>query len=235
MTQSVVQSGVNNFGGTSATSTVTLTATTAGNAIEIRYGVDTAPTGATVADGVNTYLLAKQQIDSSNQACAGIRYAENIAGGTVTVTVTHSGSSGNRWGWIWVAEISGRLSSGSLDSAASGGAFALTSDSPAVTGAGSTTTANVMLSAALSVYLNLANVGIDPISGNSLSWTNRYLNQDWTVEAAVSFDDSQTTTTLTPSVNWGTLVGNANSWSAVVVAFKSATGATGTLLGQCCL
>jgi hypothetical protein len=226
MTQTVVQSGTDFFGNTT-TATVTLTGVTAGNAIEVRvsiYGNNPAAQGSP-SDGVNTYQLAKRQGTAvSGTGTAEIHYAENVAGGNTTVTVTTNAPADYRYGWIWVGEIAGRATSGSLDSAASGGATG-TSNSPAVTGAGSTTVANTMLSAVLSIATGTANAGIDAANGNSLTWSNRILKQDVNSEMGMSGDDAPATSTLTPSVNWGTLAGSYK-WAAVVAAFKDAEGGT---------
>jgi hypothetical protein len=238
MTQTVVQSGTDSFGGTSATATVALTSVVAGNSIEVRvstWGLNVSP-DCTVSDGTHTYLLAarSQRTGGSDNNNAEIHYVLNATAGSYTVTVTTAAASPNRYGWIWVGEIAGRATTGALNSGATGTANG-TSATPSVTGAGSTTDASCLIVGVLTVSGGSA-LGIDAANGNSLTWTNRSIHQDATAEIGESKDDAPATSTLTPSLNWGAVTGQT-SWSACVVAFKDADiggGGGNTLMGQVC-
>jgi hypothetical protein len=228
MAQTVVQSGVNNFGGTSATAAVTLTNVQAGNCIEVRisaWGFNTQP-DCTVSDGTNTYTLARraQHTTVSDRHNAEIHYTFNASTASRTVTVTHPSNSGNRFGHIWVAEISGREST---DPVAASGISAVNASgtAPAVTASGATGQATMCVGVV--TISDGADSSIDAASGSSLTWTNRLREQNATAEVGAAMEDAPSATSITPTVNWGTTT--SAGWAAVIVAFKdAAAGGTTT-------
>lgn len=228
MTQTVVQSVEGAWANAGASLDLTLNGVAAGNALEVRvtlyYGNTAASTSVSVqAGGALTWQLgARAQSSSGSGVTAEVHYAENAGGGNYTIRVTTTAAADFRYGWAELYEIAGRATSSSLDSAATGTANG-SSATPAVAGAGSTTQANAMIVAVLSADGGSSNLGIDAISGNSLSWNNRLIKQDPNAEMGGSFDDAAATSTLTPSVNWGTM-SSSPKWAAVVVAFKDAGG-----------
>lgn len=230
MTQAVVQSGVNAWAGGAAAIAVTLNGCVQNNYLEVRIGVwgGTIQPNCTISDGTHTYALAARAQELSNtfdRSNAEVHYVKVSANGNYTVTVTHpSGTASERYGTIWVGEISGRDGTSPLNSGASGTATG-SSTTPSVTGAGSTTDANSLRVGAVAISNSDTTAGVDAATGNSLSWTNRSLGQDGTQEA-YSFDDAPATANSTPTVSWGTLDATA-TWAAVVVAFKDAVGGGG--------
>lgn len=224
MTQTVVQSTNGSLGGVDGLN-LTLNGVTAHNALEIRiasyFGSNT-PAATTVSGGGLTWVRAAGQDSSLAQGVrAEIWYAEDVPAGNYTITIDCGATPGNNYGRIWMGEIAGRALSGSHDSAANGGATN-TSNSPAVTGAGSSTQANVMVVGVLSADGGFSNLGIDAANGSGLTWTNRLVDQDPNTEMGGSFDDAPATATLTPSVNWGTMSTSSSKWAAVVAVFKDA-------------
>jgi hypothetical protein len=229
MPQAVVQSGANNFGGTSATSAVTLTNVQAGNRIEVRviaWGFNTQP-DCTVADGTNTYSVAAraQHTTLNDRHNAEIHYTINASTASRTVTVTHPSNSGNRFGHIWVGEISGGETTSPV--AASGiSAVNASGTTPSVTASGATGQATLVCG--VLAASNGAAAGIDAASGSSLTWTNRLIEQDATAEMSGSCDDAPSATSITPTVGWGTL-STSSGWAACIAAFKdAAAGGTTT-------
>jgi hypothetical protein len=221
--QTVVQSNTANFGGTSATAQVVLTGVAAHNAIEVRIGTwggNTQPS-CTVSDGTNTYSLAARAANSAEPGSlfnSEIHYVTDVPAGTYTVVVTHPSGSGERYGWIWVGEIANRKRTGALISAAVGTNTG-NSNTPTVAGAGATGEA-AYISVALNVSGATADAGIDPCTGNSLTWTNRQRRQDAAAESGVSHDDAVAAATLTPSVGWGTLSATLQ-WAGATAAFRN--------------
>lgn len=233
MTQSVVQSTSGSLGGADGIN-LTLNGVAAGNALEIRiasyYGTPT-PSATTVSGGGLTWVRAVGQDSSAAQGVrAEIWYAENVGAGNYTINIDCGAVPGNNYGRLWMGEIAGRATSGSHDSAANGTATA-TSNSPAVTGAGSSTQANAMVVGVLSADGGFTNLGIDAANGSSLTWTNRLVDQDPNNEMGASFDDAPATSTLTPSVNWGTMSTSASKWAAVIAVFKDAVTGSDLYMG----
>lgn len=228
MAQTVVQSQIVALSGGSNPKTVTLTGVANGNAIEVRAALYEASVAATltVTDGANTYNLAGSASSiptgGGQNVTAQVYHAENVIGGNRTVSLLFGGGSGGRYGWVWVGEIAGRATSGALDSAATGTNYG-NSAAPSVSGGGSTTQAGCMIVGVLSADGSASNLGIDAANGSSLTWTNRILKQDSNAEMGMSGDDAPASSTLTPTVNWGTL-GSSQKWAAVIVAFKDAGG-----------
>lgn len=227
MVQAVVQSGVNAFGGTSATSAVTLTNVQNGNCIEVRisaWGFNTQP-DCTISDGTNTYSVAAraQHTTLNDRHNAEIHYTFNAGTASRTVTVTHPSNSGNRFGHIWVGEISGREPTSPV--AATGiSAVNASGTTPAVTASGATGQATFVVG--VLAISDGADSSIDAASGSSLTWTNRYRQQDATAEMGGASDDAPSGSSITPTVSWGTT--SSAGWAACIAAFKDAAGGGGT-------
>lgn len=239
MAQAIVQSGNGQFGGSSATVVVALPAVTAGNALMVMYGGwnNLAVPQVSVDDaGLSTWqLAARADYSAGGNTSTSVHYADNVSAGPHTVTVTHPGASPNRFGWVWVGEVSGRATVSSLDTAATG-FDTQTTTTPTVTGAGSTTQATAMIVAATECNVNSNNAGIDPASGGGLVWNNLLLKQDAAAEAAVSFDYALVNALLVPTISWGTITASVGC-TMVIVAFKDGAAAVSSapLLGQACL
>jgi hypothetical protein len=228
MAQATVQSGANAFGGTSATSAVTLTNVQAGNRIQvdvIAWGFNTQP-DCTVSDGTNTYSVAAraQHTTLNDRHNAEIHYTINASTASRTVTVTHPSNSGNRFGHILVREISGGATTSPV--AASGiSAVNASGTTPSVTASGATGQATLVCG--VLAASNGAAAGIDAATGSSLTWTNRLIEQDATAEMSGSCDDAPSATSITPTVGWGTL-STSSGWAACIAAFKDAAAGGST-------
>lgn len=90
---------------------VSLTGTAAGNFLVVGFNSVAAVTA--VSDGVNTWVQIPPGVITSPQGHANLWYAENIAGGNITVT-----GSGSTVFVTWLAEFSGAIPSSSLASSA---------------------------------------------------------------------------------------------------------------------
>ncbi len=136
----VQQCGTGSTGSTSTTTSCTFGSnTTAGNAIVGYYAVNDVQANSitSIAGCGNTY--SRPQTLQANSDTSTWFYAENIAGGACTITVTTSGAEPYRS--MVVHEVSGVLTSGALDVSASQSVAGSTTTDSATSGA-ATTTAN---------------------------------------------------------------------------------------------
>jgi hypothetical protein len=232
MAQSVRQSGSDNFGGTT-TCVITLNGVLDGSCLEVHYGCEggTTDPDCTVSDGGAAYTLAIKDTNitnTSNRTGVGIWYKPNVAAGNYTITITNPAAGSASWGWCTAMEITGRHAT-PLIAGAVGNAQAATGadDTPSVAAAGATGMA-AMITAVLNVTGASTNVGIDAISGNSLSWTNVQVRQDGTAEGGLSSDYALAGSSITPSVDWGTLA-STYRWNAVVASWEDAASTGNTL------
>lgn len=221
----IVQTVVDNFGGTS-TATASLTAQTGDYIIVVQSGEGgtTNPTN-TVSDPTHgTYSVARSEINISNNANrvgTETHYVKVTADGTYNVSCVNAASGAYGFATFMVAR--GLVASGVLDTSASNGAQAAAGadDTPSVAAGSATAQASNLVVASLCVVGSVSNVGIDAITGNSLTWANRNLSQDPNTENGNSVDTAVTASAITPSVDWGTLAGTYR-WAATICVFKGA-------------
>lgn len=118
MSGSIVQqrASVINFGST--TNADTITGVTAGNHILAHIGSDDGggTLTASVSDGVSYAVADVKRVDSGNNQFGEVFYLENAGSGSHTVTVTIAGGTPSNL-ILRLLEVSGLLTSGSLDQA----------------------------------------------------------------------------------------------------------------------
>lgn len=218
----IVQSGVNSYANAGTTSTVTLTSVVSGNsiiAVSMLYGTPTAPT-ASVSDGTAFTQAVRNSIDKLDSASAtAIHYRHNVASGTHNVVVTTTSGAGSRYGWIYVAEVSGLVNTTANQTT---GANA-DSANPATGSTSATTVATTCIFAAMGTGQASADAGIDVPA--TTGYTNRMIKQDVNAEMGGSVDTKSVSSTGVQSAAWGTMDG-AQAWSAVIAAFEEGAGAS---------
>lgn len=231
MSQSIVQqSSPVNFGGTNATAQATLTGVTAGNRLMVfafGWGGNTYP-AFTASDGTNSYT--QQNANSGDptgaRISATVLYRENVESGSHTVTVTHASTSGNRYGWFVLAEVSGGKTTAGLISACTAKieTGTTTYTNPSITAA-ATPGVNATAFSVFHCNVSGTDAGIDSTTGTPASWTRIFVEQNNNAEAAGVADLGAITSAQTANAACGTLSAAATV-AAVIVVFEDASGAT---------
>lgn len=206
MSAIVQQSSTTFFFGDATAKTASLTGVTAGNSLIVVaslyiYGGGSPTVSAN--DG-NAYTTDVQNAFSSgsDRPTAGIMSLHNVAGGSVTTTLTIGGgiAAGNCNGSFRLYEVSGLANAGA-DKTATGGA---TSNSPATGTTATLSQANGFAIASLAT----STTGADLPSG----WTNLITTdgrQDYVLTSA----------TTGIAANWGTMDASGG-WSGVLAVFS---------------
>ncbi len=228
MSQSIVQqSSPVNFGGTNATAQATLTGVTAGNRLMVfafGWGGNTYP-AFTASDGTNSYT--QQNANSGDptgaRISATVLYRENVESGSHTVTVTHASTSGNRYGWFVLAEVSGGKTTAGLISACTAKieTGTTTYTNPSITAA-ATPGVNATAFSVFHCNVSGTNAGIDSTTGTPASWTRIFVEQDNNAEAAGVADLGAITSAQTANAACGTLAAAATV-AAIIVVFEDAS------------
>ncbi len=233
----VVQTAQGNWGGASLNATVTLNGVTAGNAIIVAAITWGASGGGVALASVNDGTVYTQAAFAGTEPTgpadatgAHLWYCENVSSGTHNIVCRHGTPNGaaNAYGWIIAMEVSGLPASGALDTGSTGAnsfsAGGGNQSAPTVAGAGSIAQATGLLVAVFADDVGSTNGGVQPIAGNSLTWANQLLKQDGNAEMAGSVDTATPSSTLTPSVNWGTPTVTPTEWATLVAFFKDTGG-----------
>lgn len=193
-----VQSAIGS--GTSASRSVSFpAATSAGNLIVVSAGWGSGTATAAVSDSAgNVYQSAVGPV-TNGSIRAQIWYAENIRGGSNTVTVTFSASAGHN---VEIHEYAGVTTAGALDAVASGTGASTTPTTSALT----PTQADVLLFA----YANISTtVTWTAGSGYTIRQSmNRGASEDRSVASLGSYAGSFTTSA-------------SGSWNALLAAFRA--------------
>ena len=184
-----------------ATSLAFTTNTTAGNLIvvAIRVGPPTTTTVAVKDSNGNSYTLARSQVQTTDRHQTWVYYANNIAAGPTTVTVTLSTTATLR---VAIHEYSGLNTVAPLDqtTSAQGNGTAPTS--------GSVTT-----TAASELLFGMGS------SANAQSWTagtGYALRQ----APAGKLETADQIVAATGSVSASASLGASDDWTAIIVTFK---------------
>lgn len=225
MAQSLVsQSAKLNWGGTTATVSADVTVPEGGSIEVVAFGWgSTVYPDFTVSDGTNTLTVAARGHNNSGAGqgaaiSSEIHYRDNYAAGDYTVSVTHSATSGNRYGYCRVNVWSGRRKSGSLIAAT---VATNTEDyqqitAPSITAAAAADADGVAV-ACLMANVQSSDAGVDAATGTPASWTNLLLDQDNFTEAAGSADYAAVSEGDTPICGWGTLSAAARTARVIAV------------------
>lgn len=225
MLQSLVsQSAKLNWGGTTATVSADVTVPEGGSIEVVAFGWgSTVYPDFTVSDGTNTLSVAARGHNNSGAGqgaaiSSEIHYRDNYAAGDYTVSVTHSATSGNRYGYCRVNVWSGRRKSGSLIAAT---VATNTEDyqqitAPSITAAAAADADGVAV-ACLMANVQSSDAGVDAATGTPASWTNLLLDQDNFTEAAGSADYAAVSEGDTPICGWGTLSAAARTARVIAV------------------
>lgn len=220
----IVQSGFNSLAG-NATTTVTLTGVTSGNSIitgSMIYGTPTAAT-ASVSDGTSfTQAVRASEVPVSTEAtAAALHYRHNVSSGTHAVVLTTNATAGNRFGWFYVAEVSGLVNAVPNQTASNNAE----SSSPTSGTTSATTVANECVLAIMSIGQTTSDAGIDAATSG---YTNLFIRQDVIAESAGSVDVKSVSATGAQSAAWGTLNGSMG-WAGAIAAFEETSASPAVL------
>lgn len=218
----LVQSNPQASSGT--TITLTLNGVGAGSTIIVAAITQSSSgTASSISDTNGTYTLAKDSgsFGTGTGEHAMVWYMENAASGTHTATVTQVSTARPSWGVI--CEVSGLLTSGSLDTSASGGG---TTAQSLATGSTATLAQAIEFAIAIggmtSSGAGSANIGItDPPTG--ASWLTVAATQDDTSSkpgAECAYIITAATTALSASWTWTDA--NTRSSAGAIATFKAA-------------
>lgn len=195
----------------STTASVSLSSVGAGHLVVLElYGsASGTPTVSETAPGTDTVNTAVAYgCNATPNACVGIYYIQNSVGGTTTLQVTFTASTG-----IGLVEIeySGAATTGALDSAT-----AINSAT------NSSTVSTASLTPASSGELGV--VGAAITTNSTVTWSAPFTSQETQIGNTIHgtyADEIGTTGAITPS---GTISLGNSGWAAAMVLFKAASG-----------
>jgi hypothetical protein len=142
---SIVQSAYNkdDSGATATTVAVTITGVTAGNHLVVHVGwQDSGSIGCTVSDGTSYSTGDSKRRDATQGQSGQVFYLENAGAGSHTVTATFGAPTAVGFRRIRVAEVSGLLTSSSIDKATGQSQTAAGTGTDSVTSGSTATTAS---------------------------------------------------------------------------------------------
>lgn len=227
----VQASTLGNFSGvaTSGTKTVSLTGTSAGNALFLLTSwLDNNDVGSglsNISDGTNTWNNPTTKGDShatravNNQPTAAIYSAYNIAGGNVTLTMTNTATGGANSYWKCIlVEFSAVLASAANDATGNGSANNGNTGPITCTGGTLSTTGELGL---VAYAADAAESGLAVPSG----WTGLSGPAGSFPSYGFAYYIASATTALSPS--WGSN-GSSFNWANALAAYKPAVAGTTT-------
>ena len=202
-------------GSGAGTTSVVFTPTLTGGNLVVVSARSSGGTGLdiTVADGVNTYSLARNQDQTTDTTTHTIKYAMNVAGGATTITVTGAVGGTVRAAF---AEYSGVATTSALDQVNS----AEGTDNSMETGDVTTTVADELLFSAVNTGGAVAD----------LAAAASYTIRETVATSRFAIADRIVAATSTYNGDWS--CGTNNSWSAVIATFKIASGAATPIAGS---